>query len=46
MKKKREQNSGGLNEAQTVAPRDQRGKKADVKKNGPKAPDGISGDWT
>ena len=45
MKKKRDKDNGSLNEAQNIAPRDYRGSKATVKKNEPKAPDGISGDW-
>ena len=44
-KKKRDKANGALNDAQTMAPHDERGKKHSIDKPGPKAPDGVSGDW-
>ena len=45
MSKKRK-DKGSLNNEQAVAPQDHRGKQRSVKQPEPKAPDGISGDWT
>lgn len=44
-KKKRDKDNGALNDAQTMAPRDERGKENSIADKKPKAPDGISGDW-
>ena len=44
--KKRKKNTGTLNDAQSMAPFDERGEKRSVKQKEPKAPDGVSGDWT
>ena len=45
-KKNKKNNNGSLSERNNVAERDRRGAEHAVDENEPKAPDGISGDWS